>query len=160
MRGSFQLWIIIILLILTHFFLHVGFGIGGWAPDLLTVALLLAARELRMGTAAGLGLFLGLLEDAFSILSFGANAVAMTITAVLGSRTRDLFVGDSFLFLVCYLAIGKWTRDLVHWLAAGDGAHAAFVEELLVRSPLAALYAAALGLTAVLVSGTMREAPR
>jgi cell shape-determining protein MreD len=160
MRGPLHFWVVIVLLILLHFLLHVGLGIGTRAPDLLTIALLLSARELRMGSAAGLGLFLGLLEDAFSILAFGANAVAMTVVAILGSRTRDLFVGDSFLFLVCYLALGKWTRDLVHWIAAGDGVQAAFVEALLVRSPVAALYAVALGIVAVLLGGILREAPR
>lgn len=160
MSGSFQLWGIVLLLVLLHFLFHIAFALGDVAPDLLTVALLLAAREVRLGTGAGIGLFFGLLEDAFSVLAFGANAVAMTLVGALGSRTRDLFVGDSFLFLISYLAVGKWLRDLLHWVAAGEGAQGSFVDALLVGSPVAALYAAALGIVAILLSGAWQEAPR
>ena len=47
-------------LVLLHFFLHLGLSLGREAPDLLTLALLLAARETRMGTAAALGFFFGI----------------------------------------------------------------------------------------------------
>ena len=66
-------------LFLLHFTLHVGFGFGVGAPDLLTVALLLAAREVGMGRGAVLGLFFGLLEDALSVLAFGANSIIFAL---------------------------------------------------------------------------------
>ena len=55
------------------------------------LALLLAVRETGMGWAGALGFFFGLLEDAFSVLAFGASSLAMTAVGILGSRTRDLF---------------------------------------------------------------------
>ena len=36
-------------LIVVHLLLHIGFGLGLKAPDLIAVALLLAAREVGMG---------------------------------------------------------------------------------------------------------------
>ena len=121
MRSRALVWFVVAGLFLLHFLLHVGMGLGRVAPDLLTVALLLAAREVGVGTAAASGLVLGLLEDALSVLSFGANAVAMSIVGLLGAVTRDLFVGDSLFFLVSYFVAGKFVRDLLRVLVRKTG---------------------------------------
>ena len=90
MKAPVLVGILVGVLFVLHFLLHVGFGFGAGAPDLLTIALLLAAREIGMGRAALLGLCFGLLEDALSVLAFGANTIAMTVAAVGGAFTRDL----------------------------------------------------------------------
>lgn len=146
-------------LVILHFLLHLGLGLGRVAPDLLTMALLLAAREVGMGPAGALGFFFGLLEDAFSMLAFGANTLALTLVGILGSRTRDLLVGDSLLFLFLYLAGGKLLRDLLYWVAAGEGVREPFLNAVLVEGTLAAAYVAALGLILFLPFGG-REALR
>ncbi len=151
-------WVVVAGLVILHFLLHVGFGLDRTAPDLLTVALLLSAREVGMGPAAGIGLFFGLLEDALSVLSFGANAVAMTVLGALGALTRDLFVGDSFFFLFFYFLLGKWARDLMHWLMVGPALRPPFVETFLLDSLLAGLYAAAVGTLIMAFTGYWREA--
>ena len=48
-------WVLVALLVVTHFLLHLGLGIGVAAPDLLTVAVLLSARRMRGWSAAALG---------------------------------------------------------------------------------------------------------
>ncbi len=154
---------VVALLAASHLLLHVGFSYGRGAPDLLTLGLLLAAREVALGKAAGLGLFFGLVEDALSVLSFGANTVAMTVVASLGAVTRDFFVGDSRLFLVSYLVIGKWVRDLSHWVAvgwveAGAGLRQPFVEQVLVDGGIASLYVAAVGVVVVGLTGVGADA--
>jgi len=143
-----------------HFLLHVGFGLGDVAPDLLTVALLLGVREVDVGWGAVIGLVLGLLEDAFAVLGFGASTVAMTIIGVAGARTRILFVGDSLIFLAWYLFIGKWGRDLLYWIAVGEGVRQPFVESMLIGSSVAAIYATAVGAFAIAVSGSWGETIR
>ena len=160
MRGSLRVWVTVVLLALLHFLLHLGLGIGSVAPDLLTISLLLAAREVGMGTAAGFGFVFGLLLDAFSLLAFGANTVAMTLIGAVGARTRDLFVGDSFFFLVSYLFLGKWVKDLLHWLLVGEGIREPFVQALLVQSSLSAAYVAAVGVLAVTITGAWWESLR
>jgi cell shape-determining protein MreD len=142
---------------MVHFLLHVGFGFGHGAPDLLTVALLLAAREIGLGRAAALGFFFGLLEDALSVLTFGANGVAMTLVGIGGAITRDFFVGDSRVFVVSYLLVGKWMRDLVHWLMVGEGLRQSFVDQVLVLGGLGALYASAIGIVLMTITGLARE---
>lgn len=157
MKGAVGFWIAMAILVILHFLLHLGLGIGREAPDLLTVALLLAARTGGLGRGAGLGFVFGLLEDAFSVLAFGANAVAMTLIGALGASTRDLFVGESILFFVAYLILGKWLRDLLQWLMVGEALREPFVQEMLVQSVVASFYAAVVGVAVVVVSGSLRE---
>lgn len=157
MRLGVPGWMVVTLLIVLHFSLRVGLGIGRAAPDLLTVALLLGARDLRIGWAAGFGLVLGLLEDALSVLVFGANTLAMTSIGILGASTRELFVGDSKLFVVCYFFAGKWLRDAFHWVIMGEEIRGSFVDQVLVHGLLAALYVAAVGVAIAALTGMSSE---
>jgi len=143
--GRPRVWILVALLVVIHFFLHVGLSYGRAAPDLITLALLFLARETTYGRAAVFGFFFGLLEDALSVLAFGANSVAMTLLAIGGSLTRDLFMGDSRIFLVSYLVMGKWLRDLVHWIAVGPGLRQPFMEQVVIEGGVASVYIAVVG---------------
>ncbi len=158
MRSGARAWIVVVALFLLHFILHVGLGLGPVAPDLLTVALLVAAREVGMGTAAATGFFFGLLEDALSVLSFGANTLAMTLVGGLGALTRELFVGDSLVFLLSYFMVGKWVRDLVHWLMVGEALRRPFFDQVVVQGAIGSVYAAVVGILVMAIAGLWREA--
>lgn len=159
MRRGAGFWIVLAILVVLHFLLHLGFGIGPGAPDLLTLALLLGARAGGMALGAGLGFGFGLLQDAFSVLAFGSNAVAMTLVGAGGSFTRELFVGESALFVFFYLFLGKWFRDLLQWVLVGEGLREPFVREVLLGSTAAGLYMALVGMLVVaILGGGLREA--
>ena len=160
MKSPFRVWGVVGLLVLLHFGLHLSLGLGRSAPDLLIVALLIAAREVGVGTGAGLGFLFGLLDDAFSVLAFGANTLALTLVGVAGGKTRDFFVGDSLSFMVSYLVFGKWCRDLLHWVAVGEAVREPFIDTMLINSPLAAAYATLIGLGAIAISGIGWETVR
>lgn len=151
-------WVLVAGLFLAHFVLHVGFGLGRGAPDLLTIGLLLASREVGVGTAAALGFEFGLVEDALSVLSFGANTVAMTAVGILGAYTRDLFVGDSRLFVVSYFFVGKWIRDFIHWVMVGEEVRQGFWDQVVVQGMIGAAYCAVVGVLLVSFFGQTREA--
>ncbi len=157
MTRKTVLGILVPLLVVLHFFLHVGLSIDKAAPDLLTLALLLAVRDTGMGWGGALGFFLGLLEDAFSIVAFGANILAMTVVGILGARTRDLFVADSLLFFFSYLTLGKLLRGMVHWVAAGEAFREPFLNAVLIDGGIAALYLASVGIFLVFLFGGTRE---
>lgn len=140
---------VLALLVLSHLFLHVGMGFGRGAPDLFLVAVLVAGRLSQVGGAAGFGFGVGLLEDAFSVLSFGSNAFAMAVIGIAAARSRDLFVGDSLLFLFFYFLVGKWLRDLLAWLVSDATVRDGFVEHLLIDAPTSGVYAAAAGIAVV-----------
>jgi rod shape-determining protein MreD len=150
---------ILVALPILHFLLHVGFGMGRGAPDLLAVGLLLLAREVRTGMAAGLGFLLGLLEDAFSLLAFGANTLACTLLGIIGSRSRDLFVGESLVFLVSYLFLGTWLRAVLHWVLAGEEVRREAGRALLVHGPVDAAYAATVGVVLLVATGAWSRDP-
>ena len=136
-----------------HFVFRVGFGWQGWSPDLSTLGLLVLAREVRTGTSAGAGFCLGLLEDSLSSLAFGASTMAMTVVAAVGGRTRDLFEGDSLLFVTSYLFIGKWGRDLIQWVMTAPELREPLQRALLVDSVVASTYVAVVGLVLVRLVG-------
>ena len=160
MKSPLRIWGVVGFLIFLHFGLHVSLNLGESAPDLLAVALLIGAREVDIGWGAGLGFLLGILEDAFSALAFGANTFALTLVGMGGARTRDLFVGDSLFFLTSYLVLGKWARDLLHWVAVGDGLRESFVDTMLIQSPISAVYAGIIGLIVIAISGLGWETVR
>lgn len=141
-------WVFIAVLVVLHFVLRIGLGFAQLAPDFLLVALLLAAREIRAGYAAGIGLLLGVLDGAVIPFNLGASALVMTIIGFAGGRSRELFSGDSLIFLALYLFAGKWLYDTLLYTVTGDlfrpGA-----SYLLLVSPLTALYAAAAGLVSL-----------
>lgn len=138
----------VVVLVVLYFLLRMGLGLGELAPDFLLVALLLGSRRLRAGWAAGLGLLLGLLDGAAHPLTMGAGAVAMAVLGYVGARSRDLIPGDSPVMLALFLFAGKWAYDLLMWLLLLRLNLSGPVSTLLLVSPLAAAYAAAVGLAA------------
>lgn len=158
MRAPARIWILVGVLVVVHFLLHVGMGIGRAAPDLLAVGLLVASREVEVGWAAGTGFVFGLLEDALSMLAFGANTVAMTLLGILGALSRDFFVGDSRLFLISYFVVGKWIRDFVHWIAVGEELRQPFLDQVLIQGMIGGFYAAAVGVALLALIGFAGDA--
>lgn len=145
-RWPFVLFVL--LLIALDLTLRVGVGLTVWAPDLMTVALLLAARRMPAGWAAGAGLAIGMIRDSVNLTTFGSDAIVMTLLGYLGSRTRDYFVGDSMFFLVIYLFIGKWLHDALYFVVSRRVGEEDAVSALLMEAPLAAAYAAIAGVVA------------
>jgi hypothetical protein len=137
-------------LVILHFGLRVGVGVGDAVPDLLVPAALLAARRLAPAPAAGLGLGLGLLADALSLTGFGATGWVLAVACTAGSTTRDSFEGETLAFNAVYLLAGSIvvvgaSRALVPGLAGRPPATWA------AAAVLAGVYAAAAGLAALLL---------
>lgn len=145
-RWPFVLFIVV--LVALNLLLRIGLGLGFWAPDLLTIALLLAARRMSAGWASGTGLAMGLIRDSVNLTTFGSDAVVMTALGYLGSRTRDYFVGDSVFFLALYLFLGKWLHDVLYFLVGGAVGVEDPVSTLIVEAPITAAYSALAGLMA------------
>lgn len=156
MKKRTTLGFVVPSLVILHFLLHVGFSIGRAAPDLLTLAVLLAAREVEVGPGGVVGFFFGLLEDAFSVLAFGASTLALTVLGILGAGTRRLFVGDSLLFVFVYLISGKLLRDVIHWVAAGELVRDPFLNAVIIDGGVGAAYVALMGLLVISIFGEGR----
>ena len=144
-----QFAVFLVLLVLLHFVLRVGLGLGPYAPNLLVVALLLGARRYRAGGAAGLGVLLGLLDGAVNPFTMGATSLVLAVLGYLGSRSREVLAGDSPVLLALYLFAGKWLFDILLFALLATRGLAGSPTELLLSAPLSALYAAAAGVAAV-----------
>ena len=138
-RASF--WVFILILVVLHFVVHVAMGMGTRAPDFMTIAVLLASRRMSGSAAAALGLVLGILVDALSLTTFGALALTYTILAFLGARSRDLFEGDSLLFVAVFIFLGTWLREAL-FVALTRSTIGEPWGVLLTGAPLVALYTA------------------
>jgi cell shape-determining protein MreD len=138
----------IAVLVVLYFLLRVGLGLGALAPDLLVVALLLAAREIRAGWAAGLGLLLGVVDGSMVPFNLGISALVLTALGFVGARSREIFSGESYVFLALYLFVGKWLYDAMLSLLTRELFRAG-ASEILVVAPMNAIYAAAAGVLAM-----------
>jgi len=135
-------------LVVLHFVLRVGLGLGVLAPDLLVVALLLASRRMRPGAAAGLGFVLGVLEGSANPTVFGAASLALSVVGYLGSRSREWLAGDDPVTMVAYFFAGTLLYEaLLYVLLAVMGAGGSPMA-LAIPALFASLYAAAVGLGA------------
>lgn len=139
-------WAFLVILVVLYLLATVGIGLTQWVPDLLTVAVLIGARRLPGAGAALLGLVLGLLRDSAGVEHFGADALVLAIVGYLGARTRDVFEGDSLVFMALYLFLGKWLHDLGYLLVTQEEARGGMLTWLLTDRPIAALYTALAGL--------------
>ena len=148
---SWQFAVFIFLLVLLHFILHLALGYGMAAPDLLTIAVLLSARRLTGAGATVVGFGLGLLQDSLSLVTFGREALTYTVIGFLGTRSRDLFVGDSLLFVGVYLFIGKWLHDALFWIVSGSQARPPASSALVMQGPVGAVYCAVVGVAVLLM---------
>lgn len=131
-------WTFILILVLLHLVLRLAFGLD-IIPDLLVVALLLGARRLGGWPAALLGLVLGILADSLALVGFGATAVAFVVGGYVGSRTRNLFEGDSYLFVTVYAFLTAWLIEVVRFLTGGQTGRGVPLSTLVTDAPLTAL---------------------
>lgn len=155
-RGALLLAVVLVLL---HLSLRVGLGIGAGAPDFMLLALLIVARELPLAAATGVGLVLGLLEDALAVLSFGATGLTFALIGAFGAATRDLFLGDSPWFGFSYVFLGKLARDALHWVFVGPGLREPFLRSVVLEGGIAAAYVAAVGVVLFTLTGLRWDAP-
>jgi rod shape-determining protein MreD len=149
-RTGASFWIFIAVLVVAHLVLHVAIGLTTVAPDLMTVAVLLAARRVKGSAGAAIGVAIGLLTDALSLTTFGALALVNGIVGFLGARSRDLFEGDSMLSVAVYVFIGKWLRDALYFLVT-KSAHDDPWSVLITSAPIAAIFAAVSALFALML---------
>lgn len=157
MRGGWPFWALIVLLVVLHFILHLSLGLGTRAPDLLTVAVLLGARQLPAGGAAGFGFLLGLIQDGVSAMAFGAAAAAETIVGYLGARSRNLFIGETGLFLAVYLFLGNWLANALYYVFSEGSRRGGAMEALAIWAPMWSMYSAAAGVMAILIFRSVRR---
>jgi rod shape-determining protein MreD len=122
-------------------------AVGNVRPDLTLIAL--TAVALRRGPLAGLyaGLFLGLLQDVYTVDALGAGVLAKSIVGYAMGFFEEKVMKVMAATRVLLLGLALVGHDLVWFLAAGfRGRH--FFEALLLQSLPSAVYTLVLGAVA------------
>lgn len=89
LRGGIGLALVILVAIVTQTTLFGRINIDGIAPDVVMLAVILAALRLRNETALLTGFTTGLVMDALGSNPLGLRAFTLTAVAYLAIRTRD-----------------------------------------------------------------------
>lgn len=113
------LGLVVFLFLVGHFLLRPLLLSWSVAPDLLAGGVLLAALHARPGAAAGVGFGAGLLEGAMALEGMGALAALFAGAGYVAARARELFFGDSPLFLPVFVFIGVWALRVAEVLVTG-----------------------------------------
>lgn len=148
-----------IVLVLLHYTLR---PLLGWraGPDFLVIALLLVAIRVRPGTAAVLGLCIGLVADSLEPHTFGAGALGMSLVGFGASWLKAVFFADDVTLNALFFFLGKWAFDVIFLLAEHRLSSGEFLLEVLVWSPLKGVVTALFGLLMLLIlRPILRESP-
>jgi rod shape-determining protein MreD len=148
--NRLQLAVVLLSLVVLHFYGRPRLGGPRVSPDFLFVGLMLFAMRNGPGASALAGFVVGLTADALTPAKFGAGALAHTVVGYLASWARAVFFADNPLVNAAFVAVGLWMRDLIVLAASGSG-DLSFLTELAVYSPLQALTSALFALVVLLV---------
>lgn len=148
-----QLVLVMVLLVLLHFYLRPRIWSARVSPDFLLIALVFFAMRAGPGAGALAGFVVGVINDALTPAAFGAGALAHTVVGYLAAWGRAVFFADNLLVNAAFVAVALWLRDLILLIASGTAQGRLFVE-LTLNSPLQALSTA---LFALLVLAAFRE---
>jgi rod shape-determining protein MreD len=147
-----RLLVVMLFLLVLHFYVRPRLFDFKFAPDFLLVALLVYAIRSRPGDAAIAGFLVGLVSDSLVPARFGAGALAHTVVGYLTAWGRAVFFADNLIVNAAVFAGGLWVRDLIVVVASGGGD--GLLTTMGVWAPLRALTTAFAG---VLVLVTFRD---
>jgi rod shape-determining protein MreD len=142
--AALRLGIAFTILVLLHFTVR---PVLGWRfeIDFLIVALLLMAVRVRPGTAALIGLIMGLAADSVTPVAFGAAALGMTVVGFGASWLKAVFFADNLALNGFFFFLGKWVFDIIRMLAERQVGGVELLMQALAYSPLSAAFTAAVG---------------
>jgi rod shape-determining protein MreD len=151
--NRIQLTLVMVFLVLLHFYLRPRLWSARVSPDFLLIALVFYAMRAGPGAGALAGFVTGVVTDALTPAAFGAGALAHTVVGYLAAWGRAIFFADNLLVNAAFVAVALWVRDLLLLLASGTGQGRLLIE-LTLNSPLQALSTA---LFALLVLAAFRQ---
>ena len=146
------------ILITLHFTLR---PLLGWRTeaDFLVIAVLLAAVRVRPGTAALVGLLLGLMIDSMAPSTFGAAALALATVGFVAAWLKAVFFADNLALNAIFFFVGKWVFDILRLIAERRVFGEELAMQLLLWSPLSAAVTALAGIILLVVLRPLLEAP-
>jgi rod shape-determining protein MreD len=143
--SRLQLSLIVVTLVLLHFYVRPRLFDARLSPDFLLFALVIFAMRSGPGTGAVAGFLVGLASDALTPARFGASALAHTVVGYAAAWGRAVFFADNLLVNAGFVVVALWLRDLLLLIASGSGERQVLLE-LGFYSPLQGVITAAAGI--------------
>ena len=144
--------ILILLLLSLQVFFHSVFGLVDALPDLVPIAVAIAAIRWGTGGAALVGFLMGVVEDSFATSYLGLNPLSWTLAGAIGSSIRSSLYGNRVAVAVILVVILKAIHEIAYlvvylWHTPGE-----MLSEILLYTPLASIYSAGLALVLFLLT--------
>ncbi len=135
-------FIIILFLLSLQVFFHSIFGLVEALPDLIPIALAIAAIRWGLAGAVIAGFLAGVVEDSFATSLLGLNSLSWTLAGSIGSTIRSSLYGNRIAVAVILVAILKAVHDIVYyvvylWNMPGD-----ILTRMFLHVPIASVYSA------------------
>jgi rod shape-determining protein MreD len=156
MAGTIRAGVAFLILVLLHYSLR---PLLGWRAeiDFLLIAMLLAAVRVRPGTAAVIGLLIGLVADSLTPGAFGAGALAMSLVGFGASWLKAAFFADNLALNGFFFFAGRWAFAIIYVLAEHQRRGIELAQEVFVWAPLSAAVTAVAGVIALVVMRPLLE---
>lgn len=145
-----QVGLVILILLALEFYLRPSLIEGRGMPDFLLLILVLVAIRTGPGTAAVIGLLLGLVMDVLTPARFGANMLAHVLVGWSAAAGRAVFFPDNLLVNAGLFFLATWVRNLLVLILAGTS-WSALGAEAVIWAPLQGLTTAMVGVVIVLL---------
>lgn len=139
-----------VVLVVLHYTLRpvLGWRIG---PDFLLLATLVVAIRVRPGTAAMIGLLVGLVSDSIGTEPFGAAALALTVVSYGASWLQSTVFADDLMVTAMLFFFGEWGFDVIFYFASRTGGGDPVLVPLFVWAPMRAAVTALFGVVTLMI---------
>ena len=124
----------------------------GWrlSPDFLLVAVVVASVRVRPGTAAVIGLLVGLVSDAIGTDPFGAAALGFSVVGFGASWLQQVVFADDLMVNFTLFFFGEWVFSLIFLLVTRTGT-SPIIAPLFVWAPIRAGITALFGVVVLTI---------
>jgi len=138
-----------VVLVLLHYSLRplLGWRLG---PDLLLVAVVVAAVRVRPGTAAVIGLIVGVVSDAIGTDPFGAAALGFSVVGFGTSWVQQVVFADDLMVNFTLFFFGDWAFSIIFLLVARTSS-SPILAPMLVWAPIRAGITALFGIVILMI---------
>ncbi len=147
--DAFRVLIAFLVLVLLQYTVRPMLG-WPYGPDFLLVALLVVAVRVRPGTAAAIGLLVGLVSDSIGTGPFGAASLAMAVVAFGASWLQSVVFSDDLTVNAMLFFFGEWAFAALYLLIARSPG-SPIVMPALVWAPVAGAITALFGVATLMV---------
>jgi rod shape-determining protein MreD len=139
-------FIIILLLLSLQVLFHSIFGLVEALPDLIPVALAVAAIRWGITGAAIAGFLAGVVEDSFATSLLGLNSLSWTLAGTIGSTIRSSLYGNRIAVAVILVAVLKVIHEIVYYVVYLWNTPGEILTRIFLHIPIASIYSAGMAL--------------